>query len=100
MRRIGIVERWLNKPLYSHCGWLPVLLLPADAATAWAAEKVQKIDIFPPTPYDGYIIYESLALFWLLIIGLIVVIRMKLREIERVQELGLEGEDPDAPLLR
>jgi hypothetical protein len=71
-----------------------------NTATSWAADKIVKIDVFPPTPYDGYIIYESLAVFWLFIIGLIVIIRMKLREIERIQELGVEKEDKDAPMLR
>lgn len=100
MRRIGIVKHWLGSPLFPCCRWLPGLLLLTDTATGWAAEKVQKIDVFPPTPYDGYIIYESLALFWVLIIGLIVIIRMKLREFERIQKLGVEVEDPDAPVLR
>ncbi|MEW6333887.1 MAG: hypothetical protein AB1558_06430 [Thermodesulfobacteriota bacterium] len=100
MRRIGIVKCWLNSRFFPLCRWLPVLLLLAGTATGWAAEKVQKVDVFPPTPYDGFIIYESLTLFWILIIGLIVVIRMKLREIERIQELGVEAEDPDAPVLR
>jgi hypothetical protein len=76
------------------------LLLLANPVTSWAADKLAKIDVFPTTPYDGYIIYESLAVFWLFIIGLIVIIRMKLREIERVQELAVEEEDRDAPMLR
>jgi len=71
-----------------------------NTATTWAADKIAKIEVFPTTPYDGYIIYESLAIFWLFIISLIVIIRMKLREIERIQELGLEEEDQDTPMLR
>ncbi len=66
---------------------------------AAAAEKAEKIAVFPTAPYDGYIIYESLAVFWLFIIALLVILRMKLREIERTQALGLDQEDPDAPLL-
>jgi hypothetical protein len=101
MRRIGIVEHCLKRPLFRHCRfWSPVLFLLMDTATSWGADKIQKIDVFPATPYDGYIIYESLAVFWLFIIGLIVIIRMKLREIERIQELGVDEEDPDAPILR
>jgi len=50
-------------------------------------------------PYDGYIVYESLAVFWIVLVALIVVIRMKLREIERTQQLGADEEDPNAPLL-
>jgi hypothetical protein len=101
MRRIGIGHRWKGWSLSLRLRLLsPVLLLLTSAATSWAAEKSAKIDVFPPTPYDGYIIYESLAVFWIFIIGLIVIIRMKLREIERAQELGVEEEDPDAPVLR
>ncbi len=102
MRRIGIVEHWLKGWSLSRRRWLlsPVLLLLMNTATSWAADKIAKIEVFPPTPYEGYIIYESLAIFWLFIIGLIVIIRMKLREIERIQELGVEKEDPDAPMLR
>jgi hypothetical protein len=71
-----------------------------DAATSGAAEKaVEKIAIFPATPYEGYIIYESLAVFWLFIVSLLVIIRMKLREIERIQALGADQENQDAPLL-
>jgi hypothetical protein len=102
MRRIGIVRHRLKGwSLYRH-RWLlsPVLPLLMSTATSWAADKINKIEVFPPTPYDGYIIYESLAVFWLFIISLIVIIRMKLREIERIQELGVEEEDPEAPVLR
>jgi hypothetical protein len=102
MRRIKIVEHCLKGwPLFRH-RWLlsPVLFLLTNTATSWAAEKINKIDVFPSTPYEGYIIYESLAVFWLFIISLIVIIRMKLREIERIQELGVEKEDQDAPMLR
>jgi hypothetical protein len=60
---------------------------------------VEKIATFPTTPYEGYIVYESLAVFWLFILGLLVIIRMKLREIERIQALGVDKEDQDAPLL-
>jgi hypothetical protein len=102
MRRIGIVEHCLKGWSLSRHRWLlsPALFLMTNTATTWAADKINKIEVFPPTPYDGYIIYESLAVFWLFIISLIVIIRMKLREIERIQELGVEKEDPDAPLLR
>jgi hypothetical protein len=58
-----------------------------------------KIPVFPTTPVDVYAIYTSLAVFWLAIIGLIVVIKMKLNEIERIQQLGIDKEDNKAPLL-
>ena len=102
MRGIGIVKHRLKGWSISRHRRMvsPVLLLLIGTATSWAADKVSKIEVFPPTPYDGYIIYESLAVFWLFIISLIVIIRMKLREIERIQELGVDKEDPDAPILR
>jgi hypothetical protein len=63
---------------------------------AWAEDK---IPVFPTTPVDVYTIYTSLAIFWLAIIGLIVVIKMKLNEIERIQKLGIDKEDVNAPIL-
>ena len=77
-----------------------VLLLPVAAVAAPAAEKIVKIAVFPTAPYYIYIVYQILAVFWVAILGLLVIIRMKLREIERVQELGVDREDPDAPLLQ
>ena len=62
-----------------------------------AAEK--KIVLTPSAPYDRFIIYESLILFWVGIVGLIVIIRMKLKETERTQRMGLNKEEKDAPLL-
>jgi hypothetical protein len=73
-----------------------VLLLPVTAVAAPAADK---ITVLPTAPYYIYIVYESLAVFWVAILGLLVIIRMKLREIERIQALGVEKEDQDAPLL-
>jgi len=58
-----------------------------------------KIDVFPAAPYDRFIIYQTLAIFWIGIIGLIIIIRMKLKEIERIQSLGIDKEDKDTPLL-
>ena len=59
----------------------------------------EKIPVFPTTPVEVYTIYTSLAVFWLAIIGLIVVIKMKLNEIERIQKLGIDKEDSNAPML-
>lgn len=102
MQRIGIVIHCLNRWSLFGRFWIlsSALFLMRNTATSWAADKIAKIEVFPPTPYDGYIIYESLAVFWLFIISLIVIIRMKLREIERIQELGVDKEDPDTPMLR
>lgn len=80
-----------------HFGVFAFLTALFFAAAAAAAEK--KIPVFPETPYDGFIIYESLVVFWIAILALIVVIRMKLREIERTQALGADREDKNAPLL-
>jgi len=79
----------------------PAWMMPALCAAAETADKsAEKIAVFPTTPYHQYIVYESLAIFWIAILGLVVIIRMKLREIERIQKLGIEEEDPNAPLLR
>jgi hypothetical protein len=59
----------------------------------------EKIELSPSAPYDRFIIFQNLAIFWIAIIGLIVLIRLKLKEIERVQGLGLTKEEPDVPFL-
>ena len=102
MRRFGIIIQCLKGWSLPRRRWFlsPVVPIFMFTETSWAADKIAKIEVFPSTPYDGYIIYESLAIFWLFIIGLIIIIRMKLREIERIQELGVEKDDPDAPVLR
>ena len=76
-----------------------ILLLPVTTVAAPAAEKIARIAVFPTATYYIYIVYESLAVFWVAILGLLVIIRMKLREIERIHTLDLEKEDQDAPLL-
>jgi hypothetical protein len=60
------------------------------AAPLWGQEAKKAIEVFPSTPFYQYIIYENLVVFWIVIIGLIIIIRMKLKEIERVQKLGLD----------
>ena len=79
-----------------------LLLIPAvsEAAEKAAVKAAAKIAVVPEAPYYLYIAYESLIVFWVGILGLLVIIRMKLREIERVQALGVEEEDRDAPLLQ
>ncbi len=59
----------------------------------------EKVDVFPAVVYDQYIIYQTLIIFWVGIIGLLVILRMKLREIEHNQEMGLHKEEKDTPLL-
>ena len=58
-----------------------------------------KVEIFPTAPFDRFIIFETLAIFWLGIIGLVVIIKLKLREIERIQKMGIDREEKDIPLL-
>lgn len=80
---------------------LAVSFFLMDISSSPAAEKaVEKIAVFPSTAYEAYLIYESLVVFWVFILGLLIIIRMKLREIERIQALGVQEEDPDAPLLK
>ena len=59
----------------------------------------ENIEVFPSTPYDRYIVYEMLALFWAGIIGLIIIIKMKLKEIERIQNMGIDKAEKEIPLL-
>lgn len=66
-------------------------------ATLWAQQEI--IEVFPSVPYDRHIIFQSLAFFWIAIIGLVIIIRMKLKEIERIQKMGIDREDKDIPLL-
>lgn len=68
-------------------------LLPV---AVWAKEAVETR---PSAPYEGLIIAETLGLFWIGIIGLVIIIRMKLKEIERTQKMNLDKEEKDAPLL-
>ncbi len=51
----------------------------------------QTVEVFPSSLYDQYIIYETLVLFWIGIIGLIVIIKMKLKEIERIQRMCIDS---------
>jgi hypothetical protein len=59
----------------------------------------EKIDVFPSVPYERFIVYQNLIIFWIGIIGLIVIIKMKLREVERTQKMGIDKEEKDIPLL-
>ena len=77
----------------------PMVMALFTLVYALPSHAAEPIAVFPATPFDGYIVYESLAVFWIVIVALIVVIRMKLREIERTQQLGADEEDPNAPFL-
>ena len=59
----------------------------------------EKIDVFPAVHYERFIVYQNLIIFWIGIIGLIVIIKMKLREVKRTQKMGIDKEEKDIPLL-
>ncbi len=67
-------------------------------ATAFCAQE-QKVEVFTNSPYDRFIIYQALVFFWIGIIGLIVIIAMKLRELGRTRDMDIDGEEKDAPFL-
>jgi hypothetical protein len=73
---------------------LGFLLAPEQAALA-----EEKIALIPPSAYDRAAIYLNLALFWVGIIVLIVLIRLKLHEIERVQAMDAGRDDEHIPML-
>ncbi|HME41611.1 MAG TPA: hypothetical protein VKF36_00880, partial [Syntrophorhabdales bacterium] len=64
----------------------------------WAETK-PVIDVFPPTGYDQATVYLNLGMFWAAIIGLVILLRLKLRELERVQKMEREEAEKAAPLL-
>lgn len=63
------------------------------------ALQAEEVPLLPERPFDRYVIYESLIFFWVFIVALVIIIRMKLKEIERVQKMGIDSEEKDAPLL-
>ena len=75
---------------------LSLTLLFVNTSILFAEEK---IDLIPPSGYDRAGIYLNLALFWIGIIVLIVLMKMKLREIERVQALETQEDEEKLPLL-
>lgn len=95
MKKIPITLYTLITKTTKHLILSAIITLSA-AVPLWAEEN---IEAFPSAPYDRFIIYQSLAFFWIGIIGLIVIIRMKLRELERIQDMGIDREEKDIPLL-
>lgn len=73
-----------------------LMMLLINTAIVLAEDKVE---VFPSVRYDQYTIYQNLAVFWIGIIGLIVIIKFKLREIERIQKMVIDKEEKDIPLL-
>ena len=101
MRRLSRVKGFMSRVFPVRLVLLiAALLLLSGTAAAAPAPPPEKIAVFPTAPYYIYIVYESLIVFWIAVLGLLVIIRMKLREIERVQEMGVDKEDKDAPLLQ
>jgi len=75
---------------------LLLMLLLVNTVIVWAEDKVE---VFPSVRYDQFTIYQNLAIFWMGIIGLIIIIKIKLKEIERIQKMGIDKEEKDVPLL-
>jgi hypothetical protein len=65
-------------------------------ASCYAGPAGQGPDL---SPYDRDTMYQVLILFWIGIIGLITIIIIKLRELKRIQDLGLHKDESDAPSL-
>jgi hypothetical protein len=59
----------------------------------------EQINVFPPSGFDQSTIYINLALFWIALIVVIVLIRLKLREIERTQEMDGRHDSGKVPTL-
>jgi hypothetical protein len=64
-----------------------IMLCFFNVPPVWGQEAQKAIEVFPSAPFYQYIIYETLVIFWIAIIGLLIIIRMKLKEIERVQKM-------------
>jgi len=76
--------------------FLSIALVLLNCISLFAEDK---IEVFPSVRYEQFIVYQNLVIFWIAIIGLIIIIRMKLREIERIQKMGINKEEKDIPLL-
>ena len=74
-------------------------LIAAFLSTAALPAAAEQISLLPPSAYDRSAIYVNLALFWIGIIVLIVLIRIKLRETERVQAMETKENGETTPLL-
>ena len=74
-----------------------VLLCSMFCGIALCAET--KIEVFPPTAFDRAIIYLNLCFVWAGIIGLVILLKLKLRELERTQKMEREEAQESAPLL-
>jgi len=76
-----------------------ILILVFLAQSMELLAQGQKIEVFTSVPYDRHIIYQALVLFWIGIIGLVVIIGMKLKELRRTRDMDIDKEEKDAPFL-
>lgn len=76
-----------------------LLIIMSLLFSAGSLRAEAPIEIFPGSPYDQSTIYLNLGIFWAALIVLIVLIKLKLREIERVQAMEKEQDDADTPTL-
>jgi hypothetical protein len=88
-----VKERFMKR-LKSGAAVLGLFLF--GPASVFAAEK---INLLPPSAYDRSAIYLNLALFWVAIIVIIALLRLKLREIERVQAMEAREDGEKIPML-
>jgi hypothetical protein len=70
------------------------MLFPAAALFA-----AQVAEVSPTAPYARYVVLENLLLFWIAILGLIIIIRMKLKEIERIGTMNPPKDEKGTPFL-
>jgi hypothetical protein len=84
---------------FLNAKWLWQWTLVGLVMTPTSLFAEEKIAVFPTRPIDVYTIYTSIAIFWLMIGALIIIVGMKLKEIKRLQKLGLDRDDSQSPLL-
>jgi hypothetical protein len=59
----------------------------------------EAVETAPTAPYARFIMVETLALFWVGIIGLVIIIKMKLNEIERIRRMNRPTDQKGIPFL-
>jgi hypothetical protein len=75
------------------------LVVAAIIAAGWALAE-DGAGLTASSSYDGFISFETLIIFWVGIIGLLILIRMKLKEVERTRKMNLDKNDgKETPLL-
>jgi hypothetical protein len=92
--RVAGLRLQVSRHLWCSGAFLVTFL--ACTLPLWAQEHVR---VCPDTPYARFIIYETLVVLWIAIIGLVVIIRMRAAEMERTAKMGLDEEQKDPPTL-